>query len=99
MPIFRTDKKDNFVVMSNVFLRDKTLSIKAKGLLAYMLSLPDDWKFTIAGLTSQLKECKSSIGGMISELEQHGYVKRNYPRSADGKILEAIYEVYEVPPE
>ena len=99
MPIYRTDKKDNFVVMSNVFLRDKTLSIKAKGMLAYMLSLPDDWKFTIAGLTSQLKECKSSIGGMILELEQHGYVKRSYPRSADGKILEAIYEIYEVPPE
>ena len=97
MPIYRTEKIKDYVVMSNVFLQRKDLSIKAKGLLAYMLSLPDDWKFTIGGLTSQLKECKSSVAAMLNELEHNGYLQRHYTRAADGKIAEAVYEIFEQP--
>ena len=97
MPIYRTEKNKDYVVMSNVFLQRKDLSIKAKGLLAYMLSLPDDWKFTVGGLTSQLKECKSSVAAMLNELELNGYLQRHYTRTADGKIAEAVYEIFEQP--
>ena len=97
MPIYRSEKTKDYVVMSNVFLQRKDLSIKTKGLLAYMLSLPDDWKFTIGGLTSQLKECKSSVAAMLNELECNGYLRRHYTRTADGKIAEAVYEIFEQP--
>ena len=83
--------------MSNVFLQRKDLSIKAKGLLAYILSLPDDWKFTVGGLASQLKECKSSVAAILDELERNGYLRRHYTRTADGKIAEAVYEIFEEP--
>lgn len=97
MPIYRSEKIKDYVVMSNVFLQRKDLSIKAKGLLAYILSLPDDWKFTVGGLTSQLKECKSSIEKALDELERNGYLQRHYTRTADGKIAEAVYEFFEEP--
>ena len=97
MPIYRTEKNKDYVVMSNVFLQRKDLSIKAKGLLAYMLSLPDDWKFTIGGLTSQLKECKSAVATMLNELESNGYLRRSYKRTVDGRISEAVYEIHEHP--
>ena len=95
MPIYRSEKTKDYVVMSNVFLQRKDLSIKAKGLLAYMLSLPDNWKFTVGGLTSQLKECKSSVAAMLNELECNGYLRRHYTRTAGGKISEAVYEIFE----
>lgn len=97
MPIYRSEKNKDYVVMSNVFLKRKDLSIKAKGLLAYMLSLPDDWKFTIGGLTSQLKECKSSVAAMLKELEQNGYLRRRYTRTTGGRISETVYEIFEEP--
>ena len=97
MPIYRTEKNKDYVVMSNIFLQRKDLSIKAKGLLAYMLSLPDDWKFTIGGLTSQLKECKSSVAAILNELERNGYLRRSYTRATDGRIAETVYEIYEEP--
>ncbi len=97
MPIYRTEKNKDYVVMSNIFLKRKDLSIKAKGLLAYMLCLPDDWKFTIGGLTSQLKECKSAVSAMLDELEQYDYLRRNYIRAVNGRIAEAVYEIYEQP--
>ena len=86
-----------YVVMNNVFLQRKDLSIKAKSLLAYMLSLPDDWKLTVGGLTSQLKECKSSVAAILDELERNGYLRRHYTRTADGKIAETVYEIFEEP--
>ena len=97
MPIYRSKKNKEYVVMSNVFLQRKDLSIKAKGLLAYILSLPDDWKFTVGGLASQLKECKSSVAAILDELERNGYLRRHYTRTADGKIAEAVYEIFEEP--
>ena len=97
MPIYRSEKNKDYVVMINVFLQRKDLSIKAKGLLAYMLSLPDDWKFTVAGLTSQLKECKSSVAAILDELERNGYLRRHYTRATDGKIAESVYEIFEEP--
>jgi len=97
MPIYRSEKNKDYVVMSNVFLQRKDLSIKAKGLLAYMLSLPDDWKFTVGGLTSQLKECKSSVAAILDELERNGYLRRHYTRTAGGKIAEAVYKIFEEP--
>ena len=97
MPIYRSKKNNDYVVMSNVFLQRKDLSMKAKGLLAYMLSLPDDWKFTVGGLASQLKECKSSVAKALDELERNGYLQRHYTRTTDGKIAEAVYEIFEEP--
>lgn len=95
MPIYRSEKNKDYVVMSNVFLQRKDLSIKAKGLLAYMLSLPSDWKFTVRGLTSQLKECKCSIAKALDELERNGYLQRHYTRTAYGKIANSVYEIFE----
>ncbi len=99
MSIHRTEKSENFTIVSNDFLRRKDLSLKAKGLLTFILSLPDEWKFTVEGLATQLKECKSSVSKTLVELESKGYITRSYPRNDDGKIISAVYEIYESPPE
>ncbi len=99
MSIHRTEKRENSTIVSNDFLRRKDLSLKAKGLLTFILSLPDEWKFTVEGLATQLKECKSSVSKTLVELESKGYITRSYPRNDDGKIVSAVYEIYESPPE
>ena len=76
MSTFRVNKNVNYTVMSNHHLQDKRLSLKAKGLLSYMLSLPDDWDYSLKGLTVGCKDGLDSVRTAVLELEEHGYVRR-----------------------
>ena len=97
MSIFRINKNTNYTTISNVFLRDKRLSLKAKGLLAYMMSCKDDWDFSIAGLRAVLKEGKDAISAALHELEENGYLIRSRDETQVGKSNRYIYDVYEEP--
>ena len=76
MAVFRVERTSNYTVMSNHHLRDKALSLKAKGLLSLMLSLPEDWDYTLAGLAQISLEGKDAIRAAVVELEKAGYVQR-----------------------
>ena len=84
-----------YTVMSNHHLQDKRLSLKAKGLLSYMLSLPDDWDYSLKGLTVGCKDGLDSVRTAVLELEEHGYVRRQKVRNAKGQIIDYDYQVYE----
>lgn len=96
MSVFRVNKTKDYTVISNFHFKDKALSLKAKGLLSQMLSLPDDWDYTVAGLCSINKESKSAIQAALKELEDAGYLIRT--RTQDGKgRFDYIYDIYEKP--
>ena len=99
MSTFRVNKNVNYTVMSNHHLQDKRLSLKAKGLLSYMLSLPDDWDYSLKGLTVGCKDGLDSVRTAVLELEEHGYVRRQKVRNAKGQIIDYDYQVYESPVE
>lgn len=92
--IMRTEKNKNYTVMGNYHLRDKELSLKAKGLLSIMLSLPDGWNFSTQGLTTLSSDGETAIRSTLKELEKKGYLKRNKVR-INGKIVDWEYVVYE----
>ncbi len=96
---FRVNKNVNYTVMSNYHLQDKKLSLKAKGLLSYMLSLSDDWDYSLKGLTIGCKDGLDSVRTAVLELEEHGYVRRQKVRNARGQIIDYDYQVYESPVE
>lgn len=97
MACFRVHKNKNFTVMSNHHLQNKKLSLRAKGLLSVMLSLPEDWDYTLKGLTAISREGVDAIRVAIKELEQEGYLKRSRERDANGCLKGTLYSVYEVP--
>lgn len=97
MAVFRVPKHENFTVVSNHHLKDKTLSLKAKGLLTVMLSLPNEWDYSMRGLARICKEGVDSIGSTLRELEQHGYIERKRVRKSNGQLGDIEYFVYEVP--
>ena len=82
MAVFRIEKARDYTVMSNYHLRDRSLSLKAKGLLSLMLSLPEDWDYTMKGLARICKGGIDSSSGGIRELEAHGYLVRQRERAA-----------------
>ena len=86
MAVFRVEKTKDFTVMSNYHLRDKNLSLKAKGLLSQMLSLPEEWDYTLTGLACINKESKDAIRSAVNELEQAGYITRRQTTTADGRF-------------
>ncbi len=93
-----TIKKDqDFVQIPNSILTNPDISLKAKGILAQMLSLPDNWKFSIEGIAGKCKESRECIGNAIKELESAGYVKRTMMHGDDGKITGMEYEIFEEP--
>ena len=98
MAVIRVIKSKDYTVMSNTHLRDKRLSLKAVGLLSIVLSLPDDWRYTVNGLVGSVKDGKRAVNGALSELKQYGYLKVNklYPNSERSKI-EYQYVFYEKP--
>lgn len=96
MAVIRVSKTKGFTVMSNYHLRDKNLSLKAKGLLSMMLSLPDGWHYNVRGLAAICKEGVSSISSALKELDQCGYIRRHQP-IVDGKFQEIEYIIYETP--
>lgn len=97
MPVFRVERTKNFTVMSNHHLRDKTISLKAKGLLSQMLSLPNDWDYTLRGLAAINKESIDAVRTAIHELETAGYVVRSRVRDERGLLRGCEYFVYEYP--
>ena len=97
MPTCKVVKNANFTTISNYHLRDKSLSMKAKGLLTIMLSLPEDWDYTIAGLATLSADGRDSITTTIRELEDHGYVKRHQSRGEKGTFAQNEYWIYEMP--
>lgn len=76
MPVFQVIKNENCTTMSNFYLRDRELSLKAKGLQSMLLSLPDKWKYGINGLAEIYLEGRASITAVLKELEKHGYLTR-----------------------
>lgn len=97
MSTFRVNKNVNYTVMSNHHLQDKRLSLKAKGLLSYMLSLPDDWDYSLKGLTTGCRDGIDSVRSAVHELEDGGYLCRSKVRDARGRIVDYNYEVFELP--
>ena len=86
MAVFRVERTNNYTVMSNYHLRDTNLSLKAKGLLSQMLSLPEDWDYTLAGLARINAEGKDAIRAAVVELEKAGYVQRRQTIDRAGKF-------------
>ena len=100
MSVIRISKSKNYTVMSNIHLRDKNISLKAKGLLSVALSLPDDWNYSLSGLASICKESITAIRSAIKELCQNGYatVEKLYPEKDCGRSqIEYVYTFYEEP--
>lgn len=96
--VFRVHKNKNYTTMSNYHLRDKKLSLKAKGLLSWMLSNNDDWDYSIAGIVACCKEGETAITSTLKELQEFGYVKitKHMPSIEDNKIHYS-YDIYEKP--
>ena len=97
MYVFRVEKNKGYTVMSNHHLRNHTLSLKAKGLLSQMLSLPEDWDYTLKGLAQINRESIDAIREAVRELEQAGYITRSRERDARGCLRGTIYTIYEQP--
>ena len=97
MAVFRVEKNRGYTVMSNHHLRNAELSLKAKGLLSMMLSLPEEWNYTTRGLAAICKEGTDCIGSALKELEKTGYIVRNRLRDNKGKIVDIEYVIYETP--
>ena len=97
MAVFRIERTRDYTVMSNHHLRNRALSLKAKGLLSMMLSLPDDWNYTTRGLAKICKEGVDAIGGALRELEGAGYIVRHQLRDRQGRISDTEYVIYEQP--
>lgn len=97
MAVFRVEKNRGYTVMSNHHLKDKSLSLKSKGLLSMILSLPDEWNYTTRGLAAICKEGVDSIGAALRELEKQGYIIRNQLRDSKGRISDTEYIIYEQP--
>lgn len=99
MAVFKVEKTKNYTIMSNHHLQNKNLSLKAKGLLSYMLSLPNDWDYSLAGLVANSKESKTSIRNALNELKENHYlsVTKLYPNQTESKKIEYIYNIYEEP--
>ncbi|MCD8368666.1 MAG: helix-turn-helix domain-containing protein [Clostridiales bacterium] len=99
MPVFRVEKNTNYTTMCNYHLRDRNLTLKAKGLLSLCLSLPETWDYSVRGLVAICKEGKDSIVKILQELEQYGYLERHQLRRDDGKMGGIEYVIYEMPRE
>ena len=97
MAVFRVERNAGYTVMSNHHLRNKNLTLKAKGLLSQMLSLPEDWDFTLAGLSYINREKIDAIREAIRELEKAGYIVRSRERDEKGRLRGADYVIYEQP--
>lgn len=97
MAVFRVEKSKDYTVMSNFHLRDSSLSLKAKGLLSQMLSLPEEWDYTLSGLAAINKEGVDAIRAAVQELEQAGYIQRRQTQDENGKFAGNEYVIHESP--
>ena len=99
MSIFRINKTKDYTIMSNCHLREKNMSLKAKGLLSVMLSLPESWDYSIKGLISLCKENESAIHSTLKELKEFGYliVDKLMPDETNSGRIEYVYNIFEIP--
>lgn len=95
--VFRVERNRNFTVMCNHHLKNKELSLKAKGLLSIMLSLPDSWHYNIKGLASLSRDGIDAVRATLKELEAYGYVTRNRLRTPEGFLADMEYIIREIP--
>ena len=97
MAVVRVNKVDNFVVMGKYHLKEKEMSLKAKGLLSLMLSLPDNWDYSVKGLVAICKENETSIKSALDELKKFGYLKvtKLLPNETDNGRYAYVYDVFE----
>lgn len=97
MSVIRIHKTKNFTVMSNYHFKEKKMSLKAKGLLSLMLSLPDDWDYNVSGLVRLSKDGKDSVMSALQELEKFGYLSRKQLYNDKGQFNGVEYNIYEEP--
>ena len=97
MSVIRIHKNSNFTVMSNYHFKEKKMSLKAKGLLSLMLSLPDDWNYSISGLVTLSKDGKDSVMSALGELETFGYLERTRLVNSKGQFSGIEYNIFEEP--
>ena len=97
MAVYRVQRTRDYTVMSNYHLKDKNLTLKSKGLLSMILSLPDEWNYTTRGLAAICKEGVDAIGSALKELETAGYIVRRQLRGVNGRITDTEYIIYEQP--
>lgn len=99
MAIIRANKNNNYTIMSNCHFKDKRLSLKAKGLLSQILSLPDEWDYSVDGLVQLNKENETAITSALKELKECGYliVSKMMPNETESGRIEYVYDVYETP--
>ena len=97
MPVFRVDKRSNYTKVGNYFIRDPDLSLRGKGMLTLLLSLPEDWKYSIAGLSTITKEGEDAVRSALKELEWRGYLERQRRRDELGMLREMEFTIYEQP--
>ena len=99
MAVIRVNKTENYTIMSNTHFRERRMTLKAKGLLSLMLSLPNDWDYSIAGLCAICVERESAIKSTLNELRDLGYlrVSKLYPNETDSGRIEYVYDIYETP--
>jgi len=97
MAVFRIEKTQNYTVMSNHHLRNAALTLKAKGLMSQMLSLPENWDYTLKGLSFINRESVEAIRTAVLELEAAGYITRRQTRDGKGKMSNIEYTIYEQP--
>lgn len=99
MSVIRVNKSKDYTTMSNYHFKDKKISLKAKGLLSQMLSLPDDWDYSIQGLVAINKESEVAIKGALNELKNYRYliVTKKMPNETDSGRIEYVYDIYEKP--
>ena len=97
MAVFRVEKTRDYTVMANHHLKNKELTLKAKGLLSVMLSLPEDWDYTLKGLSHINREGVDAIREAVRELERAGYMIRNRVRNEKGQLSDTEYVIYEQP--
>lgn len=97
MSVIRVNKTKNYTVMSNEHLKDKRLSLKAKGLLSVMLSLPDTWDYSISGLVAICKESETAVKSTLNELKSCGYlvVTKKMPNETESGRIEYVYDIFE----
>lgn len=97
MAIMRINKTTDYTVMSNYHFREKGMSLKAKGLLSLMLSLPEDWDFTVKGLANLNKDGVDGVRAALEELKTFGYLRVTRERNEKGQVSGTVYDIYEKP--
>lgn len=97
MAVMRIHKNRGYTVMSNTHLRDSRLTLKTVGLLSIMLSLPDDWDYSVEGLAALVRDGRSAVSAAVRELEEYGYLRRTRATDSRGRFAGYEYDVYENP--